>query len=269
MSLSRGNDGSIEFSMDTPPEYLLKKGVHNPEFPYKKIVSCPHCNRTLLGSASRGRLGKYYPAYHCSNHGHYFRVPQKEFDETILSFVRSLSVSQDRADDLIEAVSKVWEARKQQVQQDEVTIQTRIDSLQTQARLIVDKMKYLTSETAIKYMEEDLMKIEEQIKELVETSKQIPAEKRVNMKNILLYVKYFMEHLDDLLINPSDPVNRAAYFGVLFNKVPTYQQIKDGTLKIAQTPGVNELFTLAQGPKGLLAGAPGRLPNLLWCNIGS
>ena len=46
----------------------------------------------------------------------------------------------------------------------------------------------------------------------------------------------------------------------------TYQQIKDGTLKIAQTPGLNELFSLAQGPKGLLAGAPGRLPNLLWRN---
>jgi hypothetical protein len=37
------------------------------------------------------------------------------------------------------------------------------------------------------------------------------------------------EHMDDILINLSDPVNRAAYFGVLLNKVPTYQEIKDGT----------------------------------------
>lgn len=66
-----------------------------------------------------------------------------------------------------------------------------------------------------------------------------------------------MEHMDDLLINLSDPVNRAAYFGVLFNKAPTYQEIKDGTQKIAQIPGVNELFSLAQGPKGLLAEAAG------------
>lgn len=56
-----------------------------------------------------------------------------------------------------------------------------------------------------------------------------------------------MEHLDDLLINLCDPANRAAYFGVLFNKVSTYQEIKDGTLKIAQTPVVNELFSLARG----------------------
>lgn len=49
---------------------------------------------------------------------------------------------------------------------------------------------------------------------------------RVNMKSVLLYVKYFMEHMEDLLINLNNPVNRAAY-----------REIKDGTRKIAQTPG--------------------------------
>jgi hypothetical protein len=34
----------------------------------------------------------------------------------------------------------------------------------------------------------------------------------------------------------------------LFNKVPTYQEIKDGTKKIAQIPGVNELFQMATWP---------------------
>jgi hypothetical protein len=57
-----------------------------------------------------------------------------------------------------------------------------------------------------------------------------------------------MEHMDDLLINLSDPVNRAAYFGVLFNKVPTYQEIKDGTKKMAHIHEVNELFQMATWP---------------------
>ena len=63
------------------------KGVKNEEFPYKRFVMCPKCNNPLLGSSSRGRLGKYYAGYHCSNHGHYFRVPKPEFDETIMNFV--------------------------------------------------------------------------------------------------------------------------------------------------------------------------------------
>jgi hypothetical protein len=51
------------------------------------------------------------------------------------------------------------------------------------------------------------------------------------------YVKYFMEHMDDILINLSDPVNRAAYFGVLFNKVPTYPEIKDRTKNSPHSKG--------------------------------
>lgn len=36
----------------------------------------------------------------------------------------------------------------------------RISELKTQAKLTVDKIKYLTSEVGIKYMEEDLIKAE-------------------------------------------------------------------------------------------------------------
>jgi len=36
--------------------------------------------------------------------------------------------------------------------------------------------------------------------------------------------------------------------------------------KIARLPEVNELFKALNCEKALLAGAPGRLPNLLWCN---
>lgn len=103
-------------------------------------------------------------------------MPQKEFNETIVSFVQSISLSSDRLDDLLEVISNVWEAQQQQDQQDEVTAQTRIDSLRLQARSIVDKMRYLTSETAIKYLEEDLMKIEGQINELTEMTRLIPVE---------------------------------------------------------------------------------------------
>ena len=252
MTLTRSSSGQIEYTREQPAQHLLNKGVRNPEFPYKKVVNCPHCHRSLLGSSSRGRLGKYYPAYHCSNHGHYFRIPQKDFDETIVNFVKSISLSSDRIDELIKAVDDVWQKRQQSERSDQAAMQARIQALESQARLIVDKMKVLNSQTALKYMEDDLVKIENEITNL---STQQPKENGVDMNAILLYVKYFMEHMDDLLINLSDPVNRATYFGVLFNKVPTYQEIKDGTQKIAQVPGVNELFSLAQGRNVQLAGA--------------
>lgn len=89
------------------------------------------------------------------------------------------------------------------------------------------------------------MKLEEQITHIDEERQLAVAQKTVNTQVIIQYVKYFMEHLDQLLLHLSNPVNKANYFAVLFEKTPTYQEIKDGTLKIAQIPGVNELFKVA------------------------
>lgn len=68
-----------------------------------------------------------------------------------------------------------------------------------------------------------------------------------------------MEHLHELLIDHCNPTTKAAYFSVLFDKAPTYQEIKDGTLKTAQLPEVNELFRAINCNNGLLAGVEGRI----------
>jgi hypothetical protein len=40
-----------------------------------------------------------------------------------------------------------------------------------------------------------------------------------------------VEHLDELLIQQIDPVKKAQFFGLLFNKTPTYEDINCGTPK--------------------------------------
>jgi hypothetical protein len=223
---------------------FAKKNVYNADFPYRKVVSCPTCHNSLLGSASRGRLGKHYPAYHCSNHGHYFRVPKPEFDATINSFIDDIVISPERLEQLMQAVLAVWEKRQGQVQRDEEFNAKRKEELETQIKLIVDKIKLISSETAIKYMEQDLMKIEQQLKEL-ETKSYENTEETIDMPTILQYVKYFMEHIKELLIDHCNPIKKAHYFGVLFDEVATYDEIKNRSANVSQIPGVNELFKLA------------------------
>lgn len=254
-------DGDIEIEKEQPADHLVKKGVRNIDFPYKQFVACPHCQRPLLGSASRGKMGKYYPAYHCSNHGHYFRVPKAEFEQTISSFVDSLVIAPEQQDALLDATMAIWNKRRLSALEDNQAAEKRIQELYMQMRSIVDKMRMLNSETAVKYMEEDLVKIEKQITVLESNKVNVPSDTK-DMPTILQYVKYFMEHLKELLINSGDPINKAAYFSVLFDQVPTYQQLKDGTQKIAQIPGVNELFSVAQTPNDFLVIPRGIEPRL-------
>ena len=80
-------DGDIKILTKRPPEHLINKGTRNAEFPYRRFVLCSECNRPMLGSASRGKSGKRYPAYHCSNHGHYYRVPKQQLEDAVKSFI--------------------------------------------------------------------------------------------------------------------------------------------------------------------------------------
>lgn len=53
-----------------------------------------------------------------------------------------------------------------------------------------------------------------------------------------------MEHLHQLLIDLCNPTLKAQYFSVLFDKAPTFEEIKAGTQKESVLPEVNELFSM-------------------------
>ena len=243
VALHESADGDIEYEKVRPDE-KARKGVHNDEFAYRRFIACPTCHNPLLGSASRGKMGKYYPAYHCSNHGHYYRIPKQEFEDTISEFVKNISINSEKLDALTEAVMTVWEKRHESVKEDAKAIQKRIDSLVQQKYAIVDKIKIVSSVTAIEMLEADLVKTDEEIAKL-EVSKNTASRdaEAVDINKIVAYVKYFMEHLHELLLYLCNPSLKAQYFSVLFDKVPTYEEIKAGTQKESVLPEVNELFS--------------------------
>lgn len=253
VALEESVDGDFEYVKQQPAKHLINKGVRNDIFPYKRFVTCPTCHNSLLGSASRGKLGKYYPAYHCSNHGHYFRIPKKEFDETIVTFVKSLVVDPSQTEALSNAVLAVWEKKQTTIDQDEKALESRINELKASIRVMVDKIKLVSSTTAISFMEQDIQKTEAEIAELEEAKSTLRHDaEKVDMNKAMAYVKYFMEHLEELLIDLCNPIVKAKYFSVLFDVAPTYQEIKDGTLKKALLPGVNELFLALNCDNSLL-----------------
>ena len=262
VSLQESADGDIEYQQVRPDE-KAKKGVHNEEFAYRRFIACPTCNNPLLGSASRGKMGKYYPAYHCSNHGHYYRIPKQEFETTIRDFVKSIAVRSDQLDALTDAVMTVWEQKHEMVKEDTKTIQKHIDSLVQQKYAIIDKIKIVSSVTAIEMLEADLVKTDEEIAKL-EAGKIAAgqASESVDIHKIVAYVKYFMEHLHELLLDLCNPTLKAQYFSVLFDKAPTYEEIKSGTQKESVLPEVNELFSALNVQSSLMVISPGIEPGL-------
>ncbi len=233
----------ITISTKTVPVHLKIKKKVNPEYPYKQVIACPTCGKTLSGSATKGRMGQYYPAYHCARSGHYFRVAKPEFDKTIEDFVRIITIKPEYIDNVIDAIAELWKERMaDQFEAQQRRIEHR-QSLEGQIRSTVDRMRVISSETALKYLEEDVVSVE---KELVEVDIEIAKQPNLQaeFEVVLKYAKYILEHLSEMLLDLSDPIKKATYFGAIFNKMPTYPQIDLRTIKNNSLPEVNELFKL-------------------------
>lgn len=261
---------SITIKRKAVPDHLKNKQVYNPDYPYKQVVACPKCGKTLSGSATRGKLGKHYPAYHCSRDGHYFRVSKPEFDKTIEDFVRAITIKPEYIDDVIAAIAELW--RERQTKQTDANRQRleHRESLQSQIKATVDRMRVVTSETALKYLEEDILSVEKELAELDEEIARQPN-LQAEFDQVLQYAKYILEHLSELLLDLCNPLRKAAFFGAIFNKLPTYDEINFGTHKNSPPPEVNELFQIrteytslygdSTGNRTRVAGMRTRCPN--------
>jgi site-specific DNA recombinase len=249
-------DGEYEIFRQAPKKYLVNKVMNNPDFPYKKFVLCPECGGTLLGSASRGKTGKYYPAYHCSNKGHYFRIPKDQMDEKITQFISRIKVDDKQIELLMTTIKDEYRRREALSGGDKIIIDKQIQALKIKEEATMSKIMFLSNTTAIAYLENEVDNIHKQIIKLERDKQQVKDKKPIDIDRILARVRYFMEHLDLLLLKQQDPHKKAQLFGVLFDKLPTYEDLDSGTQKTPLFTGVNSVFRLAPLEKSLMVISP-------------
>ena len=255
-------DGEYEIHRQAPKKHLVNKIMNNPDFPYKKFVLCPECGGSLLGSASRGKTGKYYPAYHCSNKGHYFRVPKDQMDERIAQFISRVKVDDKRIEILLATIKDEYTRREASSGDERLVIDKQIQALKTKEEALLSKIVFLSNVTAITYLENEADKIHKQIIKLEKEKKQMKDKKPLDIDRILKRVRYFLENLDVLLLKQQDPHKKAQLFGVLFDKLPTYDDLDNGNQKTPLFTGVNSIFQLALIEQSSMVISPGIEPGL-------
>ena len=114
--------------------------------------------------------------------------------------------------------------------------------------LTVSKMKFLSSETALKCMEEDLLKIEKTIEKLMKDKEHENKEDTPEMSSILQRVKKLMEHPIELYEKQIDPIKKAQFFRLFFKDLPTYADLEDRT---RQNSVLHPLLQLLKNPSNL------------------
>ena len=247
-------DGTYEIvKQNVVPDWQKRKLIKNPLYPYKRVVLCPICRKPLLGSASKGKSGKHFGAYHC-NRGHYFRVKLKDFNETIKAYAGKLDFSDKFINDFNRIFFEEWDKRENAAASDSMNYAQQIVSKDQEILNIKEKIKMLTSPTTVKMFEEDIDRL------LIEKSKLIQQrdkkeKEQLDIHIISNYVKYYMEHLDDLLLGGEDTMKNADMLSLTFATLPTFYDLTNGTQQLSPLFKLKQAYEVSPNlmahPEGL------------------
>lgn len=237
-------DGKYELLLNQKPIVRLK---NNPLYPFKNL-KCHICDKEILGSAPRSKSGKHSKRYHCGgkNRGHkYWSVNKKDFENNIYDFIGNVDFTDDYFQLFRQVVLDVWR-QKQQVAVDESLIYgQRANDLRAEKKLLIEKIKSIDSKIVIEELSKEIERVNGELK-VAETRRNVKEEKEHDIDLLLTYAEYFMEHLEELLIDRDNPVQQRSLFEFLFDEMPSYEKIVSGTPDLSLVFKLNQDSTLSK-----------------------
>lgn len=224
-------DGTYTIAKGDIPAWRLTKKKENPDYPHKKYVLCPICRANLIGSAPKNKNG-HIPRYHCARKHKYWSVNKKIFDKTINDFMQDVEFDDDLKRKFKSIFIEEWDKREQKASNDTVAVNKQLIGIEQEVQMLKEKIKMLTMPETILMFEQDIEKLKQKRAGLM-VVREVKENEQLDAETLTNYAKYFMEHLKDLLFEGLNPLKDAAMFGLLFEETPTYQDLENGTPKLA------------------------------------
>ncbi len=220
---------------------------NNPTYPYKNIVLCGDCAKPFLGSASRGKMGKRYPAYHC-NRGHYFRVPKDKFENVVDAYFMTLDLDEAGREILRHFLEGVWDRRQRDIQKHVSRVREHQAALKIEQDAVVESLIATTNSIVRQKLESRIAELEAQLTSVKRDAHTSSDVSRADFEDFLSYVDDLMEHPMKWLKNTVNVTRQRAAAELLFEETPTYREITSGTPKLRQFFGLDWLLNDLQSP---------------------
>jgi len=244
-------NGNIVALYDAQKQQRLKE---NPDYPYRFVLRCNKCGKTpLKGSASRGKMGKHYPAYHCDK-GHYYRVSVDKMHKALEDYLKKLRFKPVFLN-LFEAVAiDTWRMKQKDAVSTLVSAEENVTKLRKKQEHLLEEYTKTESETVKNLLTKKLEDIETEIA----NASDVRTKHEIDEQKIQAYIaraKYVVEHPSELLLNSTSMLSMKQMWGFVFEELPTYEELVGGTPKLSL---VFELARDSKRTKNQLAAKVGR-----------
>lgn len=169
-------------------------------------------------------------------------------------FVSGLKFDAGYKKELEEGVLTVWQDRKNDLNKENIGLENKIIGLRTKMDEIYNKLKSTSSELILQRLESEYGELNQRLQEI--TNERNTFEKtELDSTMLIKYIRFVMEHPARIITDATDSRERGVYFGSLFEELPTYTELLNGT------PKLKRIFNLEPSvvkDKNLLV-TPGRI----------
>ncbi len=253
--IEENKDGSITIRKNFNP-HNLKRMKDNPLFPFKSVIMCPVCYKPFKASVSKGKSGQGFPLYHCARGHKQYGVNKKEFEKTIAYFINNLKYKEEFFESFKATLINKYREKEKELGEFSLQVNSNVVDLETEK---LQKINAFTSTQSITIKEELEKQIEELQKQILEAQGQRNKleVKENDIHAFIKYAKYLMEHHQEMLLGQRNFTTLRALFGLVFDELPTYTEIVNGTPKLSLGYKLSENFT---NSKDFMAGDGGIEP---------
>lgn len=147
-----------------------------------------------------------------------------------------------------------YRKREKEVVQEAAQINQSVADLKAEQALKLEAYEKAHSDVIRRKLEEQIEALEARIKDAVATREEVEVNER-SIKSFIKYARHTMEHPAEILTGLDDWRARQAILGLIFEVMPTYQEILNGTPKLTPVFALSEQYkvgkTQSVTPRGI------------------
>lgn len=210
---------------------VKRRSKNNPLYPYKRVVLCPICKKEFKGSASTGKSGKRFPAYHCDRNHKNFRIPIKEFDKVVANSIKKIKFKPEFLKLFEEVVMDVWEEKHVEALQLTRKSGENVVDLQRRQERLIDQFTQTDNSTIKKRLESQIDELETEIASAQDVRNKNEIDKDM-VRLYLAHARNLIEHPEKLLLKANHIDELQQIWSFVFSELPTYNDLVNRTPKL-------------------------------------
>lgn len=221
--------------------HSAKRRKYNPQFPIKGILLCRECGKEMKASYSRGKSGNKFGFYHCTRNHKRYAVSKHEAEGSFSNFINNIRFEDNFLGILEKVLIHQYREKEGLVAQESADINQHIADLERKKSDLIASFPLASSSVVRSGIEEEVEKVQKEI--VVARMNRSETElKEDDITAFIGWAKDLVEHPAKMLEDIESPEELRAVSSLIFEKLPTYEELTSGTPNLSLVFKLNSSF---------------------------